>query len=372
MLLRARRGWFMESRWVRWLTRRLPAAREITLNRGTIFIVPAAAGAALLGLGVLLWLTATNYENNLVFAVACLIASVFHTAIYHAYANLSGLTIAFVRSEAAFAGEQVRFVFRLSSHGKRTRGDLFLTMGEQTVIVSGLRQGEAQEVTLLLPAPRRGWIKAERLWIESRYPLGLLRVWSRPLLEGTALVYPAPQPAMKESADGIGSALHPWTDEPAPASAMEGGEDFAGLRPWRRGDHPQRVAWHRVAQEQGVLVKQYLDAQPEGGWVDWYAYPHLDCESRLSAMCAELLDQAAQGRRYGLRLPSLTVEPGEDEEHRLACLRALALFELPAAAQGELFSAWAEPCSAQEEPCTAQERPCSAQNKPHSAQPGSA
>ena len=330
MLLRARRGFSMESRWLRWLTRRLPAAREITLNRGTIFIVPSAVGCALLGLVVLLWLTATNYENNLVFAVACLVASVFHTAIYHAYANLAGLTIAFVRSEPVFAGEQARFVVRLASRGKRTRGSMALKLGAQRVIVSGLRPGEDREVTLLMPARHRGWINAERLWVESRYPVGLLRVWSRPLLEGAALVYPAPRADAKETFGVVAHSEQPLKDESTPVRAIEGDEDFAGLRPWRRGDPPQRVVWHRVAQQQGLLVKQYLDAQPESGWIDWHAYPHLDRERRLSVMCAELLDHVADGRPYGLRLPSLTVEPGEGERHRHDCLRALALFELPA------------------------------------------
>lgn len=319
--------WFSTESWFQsWLSRRLPAVRALTLGRGNIFIVPSAAGGGLLALVFLLWLTATNYENNLVFAVTCLLVSIFHTAIYHSYANLSGLNIRMVRGAPAFAGESVSFVLRLSHSGKRARGPLTLGFGDRRIVVNGLRPGEEREVELTLPAKRRGWLRPERLWIESRYPLGLLRVWSRPLLEGAALVYPRPLPDAVETGaatEGRGEA------QDVNANLQSGSEDFAGLRPWQRGDSPQRVAWSRVARGQGTLVKQYVDPPVESGWLDWDAYPHLDRERRLSALCAQLLEYCEQGHSYGLRLPGQMLEPASGESHRGQCLRALALFELP-------------------------------------------
>lgn len=319
--------WFsVESRFQSWLSRRLPAVRSLTLGRGNIFIVPSAASGGLLLVILVLWLTATNYENNLVFAVTCLLLSLFHTAIYHSYANLAGLTIRTGRNRAAFAGESATFVLHLSHTGKRRRGPLTLGFGNRRITVRKLEPGEEREVELSLPATRRGWLRAERVWIESRYPLGLFRVWSRPLFDGAALIYPQPLPALIEA--GAATEGHGETQE-VKTVPQPGSEDFAGLRPWQHGDSPQRVAWHRVAQGRGTLVKQYVDPPSERGWLDWDGYPHLDRERRLSALCAQLLKYCEQGRAYGLKLPGQILAPGSGEQHRLQCLRALALFELP-------------------------------------------
>src|SRR5690606_27975345 len=62
-------GWFQGARWQRWLARRIPRARAVTLDQRRIFIFPTPAGLAFLGLLALLLLVAINYQNNLAFAL---------------------------------------------------------------------------------------------------------------------------------------------------------------------------------------------------------------------------------------------------------------------------------------------------------------
>ena len=48
----------------RWLARRIPAGKEVTLDQRRIFIFPTRAGVLYVLLVVLLLLTAINYQNN--------------------------------------------------------------------------------------------------------------------------------------------------------------------------------------------------------------------------------------------------------------------------------------------------------------------
>lgn len=119
-------------------------------------------------------------------------------------------------------------MLHLSHAGKRRRGPLPLGFGNRRITGRKLEPGEEREVELSLPATRRGWLRAERVWIESRYPLGLFRVWSRPLFEGAALIYPQPLPALIEA--GAVTEGHGETQE-VKTVPQPGSEDFAGLRP---------------------------------------------------------------------------------------------------------------------------------------------
>ena len=60
----------------RWLTRRLPAARQIVLNQKRIFIFPTGYGFFYLLVAGLLFIGGINYENNLILALSFLMAKI--------------------------------------------------------------------------------------------------------------------------------------------------------------------------------------------------------------------------------------------------------------------------------------------------------
>ena len=82
-----------------WVGRRIPPAREVTLDQRRIFIFPSLTGLFFACSLLVMLLAAINFENNLSYALTFLLATLFIVATLHTYANLSGLTIRAVRAQ---------------------------------------------------------------------------------------------------------------------------------------------------------------------------------------------------------------------------------------------------------------------------------
>jgi uncharacterized protein (DUF58 family) len=105
-----------------------------------------------------------------------------------------------------------------------------------------------------------------------------------------------------------------------------GQDDFAGLRPFQRGDSPRHIAWKAAARDDSLPVKAFQGEAAIAIWLDWEALPPgLDVEARLSRLTAWVLEAHAAGYAYGLALPGRTVETDRGDAHRDACLATLAL-----------------------------------------------
>ena len=69
----------------------------------------------------------------------------------------------------------------------------------------------------------------------------------------------------------------------------------------------------------GTAVTSYM--------LDWNSVKGATIEARLSQLCRWIEDAYAEGRAFGLRLPSVEIPPNIGPAHRQRCLTALALFE---------------------------------------------
>lgn len=267
-----------------------------------------------------------NYNNGLGYALTFLLGSLALVSVLHTYRNLAGLRVVPGAARPAFAGEHVRFEMSLDNRDGGARHGLVVRHGaaarerSQRVDVA---TGEVRRVDLAIHAPQRGWLALGSVTLATRFPFGLFRAWSTPALDMHALVYPRP------------AGTRPLPDSAAETS-REGGrrglgrEDFAGLRPYRSGDSPRRIHWKAVARGQEVPVKLFSGASAADlqlRWEDTVGHR----EERLSQLCRWVLDADLAGHRYGLDLPGVRRAPDSGPAHRDACLRALALFELPAA-----------------------------------------
>ena len=314
----------LRRRFQKWILRRLPPIKKIRLDNRKLFIFPTRAGFVFFALLVLLWLIATNFENNLVFAFAFLLASLFIIAVFHSFLNLSGLQIEGGRATPGFAGETAAFEYLLSQTGRRQRYSIeFSYPGTEPVVVS-LMGSEIKALYLSIPLKRRGWYRAQRIRVSSVYPLGLLQVWTYLQFDTSVLVYPraiaAPRPHFVSAGRG---------DKP-PHNYLThngGSEDFVGLEKYRPGESLGHIAWKQFAREQGLQTKHYADAIDDELWLDWESLPGMDREARLSRLCAWTLSCSASSQTYGLRLPGLELAPQSGSAQRDAVLRALALFE---------------------------------------------
>jgi uncharacterized protein (DUF58 family) len=181
---------------------------------------------------------------------------------------------------------------------------------------------------LLLSAPsiERGWLRAPRIRLETRFPLGLFEAWSYWQPDLKALVYPFPEelaPPLPMVAMG--------GDE---GSGHAGTDDFAGIRSYQPGDQLRHLAWRQIARLDPSNGGQLVTKHFEGGGredlvLDFDALPaSVDLELRLSRMTRWVLDAEQRGLPYSFRMGRYEFAPSIGAAHQAACLRALALHGL--------------------------------------------
>ncbi len=309
------------QRFREWVNRRIPPARVVTLDQRRIFIFPSRAGF-FFGLSLLLMLTtAVNYQNNMIYALTFLLATLFVIATLHTYANLSGLTIRALRAQPVFPGQLSEFDIQLERTKQRAHFALYLKWPESTEALVSLVNEDSSRVSLHNEVAGRGWFSPGRLLLESSYPLGLLRCWTWIDLDLYALVYPRPL----ASADLPGLP----TDRPDGVSVpVPGSDDFYGFRDYRPGDSPRHLHWKGLAKGQTLQSKQYAAYADRSVWLDWELFAGLPVEQRLSHLCYWALEFEKRNEEYGLRLPGVLIEPGSGERHLDSVLQALALYQL--------------------------------------------
>ncbi len=311
----------LRKRFRKWINRRIPPARAVTLDQKRLFIFPSRVGF-FFGLCLLVMLLASiNFQSNLSYALTFLLTTLFILAILHTFANLSGLTIRAVRAQSAFPGQQSEFELQVSRGRKREYYGIYCRFENSAPVRFNLVQEDETRVCLHAPVGERGWYNPGRLLVETTYPLGLLRCWTWIDLDLHAMVYPRPLPC----AELPGLAA----DQPDGAAiAVEGSDDFYGFRDYRQGDSPRQIHWKGLARGGAVQTKQYTAYADRSVWLDWDALAGLGQEQRLSHLCYWALEYDRQGLEYGLRLPQLTLPPDCGERHREQVLQGLALFGL--------------------------------------------
>lgn len=315
-LLAARRRSLVQ----RWLDRRVPPEDpRVVLHRRRLFILPTRLGYTFALTLALLLLGSLNYGTSLGFVVTFLLAGAGALGMLHTYRNLEGLRVVFAPAPAVFAGDTARFPVHVDS-GRRPRWALALAAPGDGERAFHARPEAPVATELPVPAARRGRLRPARSRLATEWPLGLFRVWSwlHPRVE--TVVYPTPR--------DHGCEL-PVTAAPGQrGQAAPGDEDFAGLRDYRAGDPPRRIAWKALARTDQLQTKTFESAPAGERWLDWEDLGGLGTEERLQQLAHWVVELDARGQRYGLALPDRRIEPGGGPAHRHRCLEALALFGL--------------------------------------------
>ena len=313
----------LDAGWQRWLVRRVPARREVTLDQKNLFILPSRAGLFYLLLVLSLLIGGINYENNLLFLTAFLLVSLLIIGILHTFGNLAGLTLRAGHSQAVFAGHDARFDLALRGGAKGFHDSVVLQWADSNYHRAAISAQNEKILPIHVPTSQRGWFYPGRLLVQSWYPLGLIRTWTRIDLGTRCLVYPKPlaAPALPESRG---------KNQQGDPLLADGGEDFTGFRRYQPGDPLRHVAWKAAAKGGPLLSKQYGAYADSQTWLDWDSLSGVtNGETRLSMLCYWVLHLDAERIEYGLRLPDVEIQPTSGAEHRDKVLRELALFRLP-------------------------------------------
>lgn len=294
-------------------------AIPVALVRPRIFILPTRQGLLLSAILLTMLLGSLNYNNSMGFALTFLLMGVSFIAILHTYRNLARLELSIGKVTPVFAGEDAVFTIIVKNPGAYTRHSLILQLRQQPPVFAHVAGNTSVSVPLTQRTTHRGVLHMERLTLSTRFPLGLFCAWSHLGLHAPCIVYPAPR--------GSSMPLLPPQDDKGAYAHRVGDDDFAGQRSYQPGDTLARVNWKAAARGQGLLIKEFTGAEAAALWLDWYRFPGLDDEARLSQLCQWVLDADTAGHRFGLRLPGRQIGPGAGAAHKHICLGALALFQ---------------------------------------------
>lgn len=315
--------------WIRhWWRARLPQSDSVTLSQRSVYIVPTPAGWMLALTLLVLLLAAINYQLNLGYVLVFLLAGSAVVGMHITHGTLRGLTLHLSETEPTYALQSAPFSLRLINDRASTRYAIAVSLQDspQTppVLVDVPPQGEAN-AQLAFVAARRGWCALPLVRAQTRYPLGIFRVWAFLRPASAVLVYPTPEAKAPPLPPG-----EPSTGTQGLRRSVAGAQEFDGVRPYQRGDAMKLIAWKAVARNWARGAEQLVSRDAQGLqrmqlWLSPSATGLADPEARLSRLCAWVLMAERQGLDYGLRLPGLEIPlaQGAAQQHR--CLRALAL-----------------------------------------------
>ncbi len=312
-------GRYIRDLSIKWSAKRRPKGKAIVLDQRSIFIFPTLAGWMYLLSCIVLFLVATNYQNNLIHAVAFLLIALGIITIHFTFLNLSGVKIAALKGHNTFVGDMAEFSLLIESSSQRGYDNIQLgwTGGiKQSIYIDS---DEKKQIGLYAVAQTRGRFYPGILKLETHYPLGLLRAWSWVELDITSIVYPKPI-----------KGRHPDQSIEIGDSELgrdSGGDDFIGLEAYQPGASIRHIAWKPYAQGRGLFVKKFGGQSSRQLWLDWQDWPELASEGRLSVMCYWAQRFEHNNIEYGLNLPTLKIPPNSGPEHLERVLIALALFQ---------------------------------------------
>ncbi|WP_372965510.1 DUF58 domain-containing protein [Marinobacter sp.] len=304
--------------WQRWVHRRIPRSDTQVFTQKNIFIVPTSVGVVFGVLLLILLITGINYQNSLIYLMTFVLGTVFVGAMHQTHRNLSGLTLSLTRAGEGTAGDEIPFYLRLCA-GKNQSLAITVSVDDSRLEQIHIPAGGYKDVVLPVHSSHRGYLRPDKIRIETRFPFGLLKAWSwlRPSSAGIAFPRPLIAPDVGSSND----------DGPESQSAIpRAGQDNADLRPWREGDLSQRVMWKRFARSGQMIVADWQGEQGSPHWLDFNSFPGADAEFRLSYLAWLVADRVQKGTKFGLHLPGEVIEPDSGAVHGERCLRALAVW----------------------------------------------
>lgn len=319
---------FFRQRLERWLFRLgAPEAGEVYLHQRRVFIVPTGAGLAFGLMLAVLFIASINYNLSLGFGLTFLLGACAVVDMHLTFRNLAHLHLVPGRVRPMHVGEEAQFELHLANRSKRDRYAIWLgftdTGAADVQQALDIPASATRTVALGLGTDRRGWLRAPRIRLQTRFPLGLLRAWSYWQPDMRVLVYPRPETdAPPLPLGGAG---------PADGSGNAGHDDFAGIRAYQSGDSLRQLAWRQIARMDGLHGAPLVAKHFEGGGaselaLDFALLPTaLDLETRLSRMTSWVLEAEARGLPYAFRLGPVDLAPALGPAHQAECLQALAL-----------------------------------------------
>jgi uncharacterized protein (DUF58 family) len=297
-----------------------PDQLPCTLQPRRLYILPTRAGLGFGALLLMMLVTGLNYGNSLALMMTFLLAGTGLVGMFECQRTLQGLVVQHAAAADCFAGSTGQLALHLSNPSAVARRLLTVRCPGSAEVACEIDAGGECQVRAPFEAGPRGRRRIERVELATRAPSGLFRAWTWLHMPVEAIVYPR--------AAGHLPLPHSGAWHQSRAAATTGGEpeQWAGLRPWADGDSPRSIAW-KVYARGGPLVVGIFEG--EGGDEHRLGFAGLEAwplESRLEQLAAWVEQCTAGSAAYTLELPAARLPLGSGAEHRMAALRALALY----------------------------------------------
>jgi uncharacterized protein (DUF58 family) len=318
----------LEAAWIkrveRWIEHKRPVDdAQITLDRKRIYILPSKPGLVFAVILTIMGLTAINYQLSLGYMLVFMLVGIAWASMFSTFGHLHKLQLLSGKVDSVFAGELAPLSLTVRNPSKRIRYSIRLFSSEfvKQALVDINPESE-RTLRFALKTHKRGWYQVPRMTVDTRFPIGIWRAWSRWQPDMRVLVYPEPEG---------GSVVLPEPSRSGNDSVGfgDGTETIAAIRPFQMGDAPRNIAWRAVAKSatDELLTKQFDGGASGQMSLAWDLTPaHMGTEARLSRLTRWVVDAEAAGLRYSLTLPHTHIESDQGPVHYAACLQELALF----------------------------------------------
>lgn len=317
----------------RWWINRLPATDALALTHRNVYILPTRGGCLFAVTLLILLVASINYQLSLGYVLTFLLAGSGAVSMHITHQTLRGLTLHLRASAPVFVGESARLDIALHSDASRARHGIGMQWDDssspqrprqrQWTYVDLPPGGHANQQLHFLPE-RRGWHDVPPIRLETRFPLGLFRVWAlwRPCAR--VLAYPNPEsPAVTLPLSRGATGVHATT-------LRRDSNEITDVRAWRRGDAMHAIVWKQAAKAMASggewIVRDTNSHAHLTLWLDWQDTQGLPTEQRLSRLTRWVLEADGAGMAWGLRTPGLELPPQRGDAHRRQALERLALW----------------------------------------------
>ena len=256
------------------------------------------------------FLLATNYNNNVIFMLACLLCSMLLLSASLTYKNIGGVQALQWRVSPTFVGQYANYQLHLQEHGNTEHYEL--CCHNQVLAVINKQQNSYLEIPLI--TTKRGYFSPDNLLLTSTWPLGLWRVSSALPALPKCLVYP----------ELIGTQALPI--ENSFSLDQLALDEISGINEYQEGDNTRHIDWKASARSEKLLVKT-IDGneQQKTLWLTDDDVTAIDKELVLAQLAQWAVKCENAGIQYGLKVGESQCLPNSGEEHRRNSLTMLAL-----------------------------------------------
>jgi len=287
---------------------------DLLLKHHNIYVLPSKFGLAFLCFNILIFILGSNYQNNLILLSAYLLISFFIISILQSYFNLMNTHITFVDVEDGIEKTGYALSFTLSNENQ---AHSLIIQAQQKYSLVDVITADKNVVKLQLTGLKRGKHKVSRIKILSRYPFGLMSIWSYCIFPKSVYIYPTPLPIVSH-----GKTFNDSNDEQQD-SVTKGSNEFYAIREHELGESFSRISWKHYAKTQQFLVKEFSESH-SGDFVFNLIDMPGDFETKLSHL-SYLVNQAFHDDlTFGLMLPGKKIPASKGYNHLKLCLRTLS------------------------------------------------